>query len=316
MARPHIEPYVDTTVKFKKMTLPGFKKGMHYKMLSLDPDNGACTMTVKFEPGYKLPPGMSYTEYEMLIMKGSVQYGDETYEKGHYLWVPAGVHMPAMHSKRGFTALLMYNHGEPSFVESDEDHELGRRDLLTSVNAYEGITWQIADIFPAVAPGCMVKILKYDELTGAFSFLYSMTANFWQDNISYHDCNEEGYHIWGTSWMMQFGHLPTGGYFWRPPWINHGAFQSDLGCLAFGRTDSELYNYFHFNPWTNPDENQSRAAAMLYRKKPELYKWIAAHDGHNHPHEHGPEDFEHPHYNEDNNPHHPEHGHRHAHKHD
>ena len=308
MARPHIEPFVDRSVKFKKMTLPGFKKGMHYKVLSLDPDNGACTMTVKFDPGYKMPPGMSYTEWEMLVLTGSVKYGDETYEKGHYLWVPAGVHMPAMQTSRGFSALLMYNHAEPSWVESDEDHELARRDLLTSVNSYEGLTWQVANLFPAVAPGCVVKILKYDELTGAFSFLYSMTANFWQDNISYHDCDEEGYHIWGTSWMMQFGHLPTGGYFWRPPWINHGAFQSDLGCLAFGRTTSELYNYFHFNPWTNIEENQERAAAMLNRKKPELYKWIRAQDGHNHPH-----DFEHPHYQEDIDPHHPEHGHHHHH---
>ena len=34
--------------------------------------------------------------------------------------------------------------------------------------------------------------------------------------------------------MMQFGDLPTGGYFWRPPYINHGAFRSELGVLAFG----------------------------------------------------------------------------------
>ena len=51
MARPHIEPFVDRDVPFKKLTLPGFPKGMQYKMLSLDPDNGACTMTVLFEPG-------------------------------------------------------------------------------------------------------------------------------------------------------------------------------------------------------------------------------------------------------------------------
>ena len=87
---------------------------------------------------------------------------------------------------------------------------------------------------------------------------------------------EEGYHIWGTSWMMQFGYLPTGGYFWRPPWINHGAFQSDYGCLAIGRTDSQLHNYFHFNPWTTPEENQERAAAQLHRHKPNLYNWIQA----------------------------------------
>ena len=109
-----------------------------------------------------------------------------------------------------------------------------------------------------------------------------MVPGFHQDNISYHDCAEEAYHIYGTSWMMQFGDLPTGGYFWRPPYINHGAFQSDGGVLAFGRTDGELFNHFHFNPYTEPDENEERAAARLLARKPQLYKWIVAH-GHNHP---------------------------------
>lgn len=215
MARKHIEPFVDREVPFKKMTLPGYKKGMHYKMLSVDEDTGACTMTVKYDAGYKLPPGMSYTEYELIILSGSIKYGDDICVAGYYLRVPAGVHMPAMHVPRGATVMLMYNFAEPSFVESDEDHELAMRDQLTIVDSYEGMQWMPSSgaIYPAVAPGCLLKILKYDPLTEALSFLYCMTPKFWQDNISYHDCAEEAYHIWGTSWMMQFGELPTGGYF-------------------------------------------------------------------------------------------------------
>jgi hypothetical protein len=271
---------------------------MHYKMLSIDEDTGACTMTVKYDAGYKLPPGMSYTEYELIILSGSIKYGDDICVAGYYLRVPAGVHMPAMHVPRGATVMLMYNFAEPSFVESDEDHDLAMRDQLTIVDSYEGMQWMPSSgaIYPAVAPGCLLKILKYDPLTEALSFLYCMTPKFWQDNISYHDCAEEAYHIWGTSWMMQFGELPTGGYFWRPPWINHGAFRSELGILAFGRTDSKLHNYFHFNPWTSPMENRDRAAAQLQRTKPDLFNWAISKDGHNHPH-----DFEHPDYKEKSN---------------
>jgi hypothetical protein len=296
MARKHIEPFVDTEVPFRKMTLPGFKKGMHYKMLSIDEDTGACTMTVKFDAGYKMPPGMSYTEYEMQILSGSIKYGNDVCTTGYYLRVPAGVHMPAMSVPRGATALLMFNYAEPSFVESDADHPLAMRDMLTIVDTYEGMQWMPSSgaIYPAVAPGCLLKILKYDPLTEALTFLYCMTPRFWQDNISYHDCAEEGYHIWGDSFMMQFGNLPTGGYFWRPAWINHGAFSSDLGILGFGRTDSKLHNYFHFNPWTTPAENRDRAAARLARTKPDLFRWAISKDGHNHPH-----DFEHPNWKED-----------------
>jgi hypothetical protein len=96
--------------------------------------------------------------------------------------------------------------------------------------------------------------------------------------------------------MMQFGTLPTGGYFWRPPYINHGSFRSELGIIAFGRTDSKLHNYFHYNPWTSADENRLRSIAQLYRQRPEMYRWVAA-EGHNHPH--GPADFEHTHYQDD-----------------
>ena len=90
--------------------------------------------------------------------------------------------------------------------------------------------------------------------------------------------------------MMQFGDLPTGGYFWRPPYINHGAFANENGIIAIGRTDAHLHNYFHHNPWTTPKENADRAAARLRRMRPSLYKWVRSPDGHNHF-----TDFEYPH---------------------
>jgi hypothetical protein len=110
--------------------------------------------------------------------------------------------------------------------------------------------------------------------------------------------------------MMQFGDLPTGGYFWRPPYINHGAFASKLGILAIGRTDTQLYNHFHFNPWTNIEENRERAANRIMQWKPDLYKWINTH-GHNHPvdfeYDHGHAHGDMPHHHGDG---HVEHKHK------
>ena len=132
-------------------------------------------------------------------------------------------------------------------------------------------------------------MLHYDEKTHGMTFLYCMVPGFWQDNISYHDCAEEAYHIWGTSWMMQFGDLPTGGYFWRPAYINHGCFASERGILAIGRTDGDLHNHFHHDPYSTPQENAERAAARLARQRPAMYKWILTQE-----HNHIPHDFEHP----------------------
>ncbi len=288
MARPHIEPFCDQDVAFKKLTLPGLPPGIEYKMLSIDEDTGACTMSVRFEPGFRKPPGLSLAESELLITRGRMMVGDREYGPGLYLFIPAGVSMPAMSTSGGCIGLLMYNDGPPSFVESDQDADGAKRSGLILLESFDRMPWQVPTLFPQTASGCLIKVLRMDEKTHALSFLYSMVPGFWQDNVSYHDCAEEAYHIYGTSWMMQFGNLPTGGYFYRPPYINHGAFASEGGVLAFGRTDGELHNHFHFNPYTEPEENYQRAVVKMGRARPPINQWFVAHD-HNHV---TPQDFE------------------------
>ena len=263
MARPHIEPYVELDHPFKKFGVSGFK-GSSYKVLSLDTDTGACTLKVRFDGGFKRKPGLSYSDMEIFVLNGKIKVGKQTWTEGHYAFVPAGMAVGQIEVPQGAEALLMFNDSEPSWVESDKNHQLALTEAFSSVNSYEDRPWGGGSIVsPSVATGCLIKLLHYDPVTEALSFLYCMTPRFAQDNISYHDSAEESYHIWGTSWMMQFGELPTGGYFWRPPYINHGSFRCKYGTIAFGRTDSILFNYFHFNPWTNPDENKLRAAAAL-----------------------------------------------------
>ena len=290
MARPHIEPFVDRDVLFKPMPLAGFGSGMHYKMLSLDVDSGACSMTVQLDGGYRQAPGFSWSELELIVIEGEVQVGERTVRKGHYFFVPAGYALPAIASRQGALLLMMYNTAEPSLVESDVHHPEAVTDYYHDVDAFMDIPWDPGGVTrPTVATGCLIKLLNFNVESHALTFLYCMTPGFYQDNISYHDCAEESYHLWGTSWMMQFGEVPTGGYFWRPAYINHGAFASEFGCLALGRTDSKLFNHFHYDPWSRPRENQQRSAARLALRDPLLYNWCVSHD-HNHPH--SPLDFE------------------------
>jgi len=288
--RPHIEPFCDRDVTFKNMRLPGFASGMGYKMLSFDPETGGCTMSVQLEAGYYQPPGFSWGERELIIISGELQVGDRICRKGHYFFLPAGYALPEVRSEQGCLVLEMHNTGEPSHEESTEHHPQAEVGLYHDVDSYMDIPWAMGNVVsPAVASGCLIKLLNYNPISHAMTFLYCMTPGFYQDNISYHDCAEESYHLWGTSWMMQFGDIPTGGYFWRPAYINHGAFASEFGCVALGRTDSKLFNHFHYNPWSKPVENADRSFARIYQRDPLLYKWAFS-EIHNHPH--GPEDFE------------------------
>jgi hypothetical protein len=296
LARPHIEPYVELNDAYRKFDIAGFR-GSLYKVLSLDPDTGACTLKVRFNGGYRRKPGLSYSDLEIFVLDGEFRVGNESWREGHYTFVPAGMALDQIHVPQGAEALVMFNDSEPNFEESRDSHDLALTEGFTSLNGYEDLPWQsLGRVQPSVATGCLSKVLRMDPLSEAYTFLYCMTPRFAQDNISYHDCAEESYHIWGTSWMLQFGELPTGGYFWRPAYINHGSFRCKYGTLALGRTDSRLHNYFHYNPWTNPEDNLRRAAAQVYRQRPLLYEWQAT-EGHNHPD--GPPDFQHPYYHDD-----------------
>lgn len=168
-------------------------------------------------------------------------------------------------------------------MESADHHPLAQVQYYHDVDAMMDIPWDPGGVTrPTVATGCLIKLLNFNLESQAISFLYCMTPGFYQDNISYHDCPEESYHLWGTSWMMQFGEVPTGGYFWRPAYINHGAFASEFGCIALGRTDSKLYNHFHYNPWSTPVENADRSMARLALRDPLLDLDHSHHHHHKH----------------------------------
>ena len=108
MARPHIEPFVELIEGYKKFRLRGFV-GAEYKTLSLDPDTGACTLKVKFNGGFKRPPGLSYSDMELFVLNGEMTVGGKACREGHYFFVPAGVAMGAVEVAQGCEALLYFN---------------------------------------------------------------------------------------------------------------------------------------------------------------------------------------------------------------
>ena len=67
MARPHIEPYCELNEGWKKLDLRGFPRGSEYKVLSMDRDTGACSLKMRLQPGYRRPPGLSYSDIELFV---------------------------------------------------------------------------------------------------------------------------------------------------------------------------------------------------------------------------------------------------------
>lgn len=154
MARPHIEPFCDRDVSFKNMNLSGFSSGMRYKMLSLDNETGACSITVQFDAGYTQAAGFSWSEWGMIVIEGHLKLADRIVRKGHCFYVPAGHAIPAMSAPDGCLVLMLYNTGEPSHVASDEQHALAKTQLYHAVDSYMDICHDLSVLHdPDVLPG-------------------------------------------------------------------------------------------------------------------------------------------------------------------
>jgi hypothetical protein len=266
---------VDADVALKRFSMPGWASGARVRTLSIDPENGACTQIVEFGGGFSQPAGYSTSEWEIYILDGTLQMGDRVLGKDHYLFVPAGYHLPRISTRQGCKAMWFFNDHFPNWMRADgpRDRKVKTSDFV-SVNANDSSRWMVPNFYPQTEPGSLVKILRFEESTGAFTGLYMLCAGFWQDNVSFHDCIEEMYHLWGESWMMQFGYIPTGGYLYRPPYINHGPFQSEYGTYGLFRTDSWLVNYFNWNPFKTPDECRVDVVDRMKRRQPDLMKWV------------------------------------------
>ena len=107
------------------MALTGFQTGFTYKMLSLDPEVGSCTMTgaarwrLQAAARFQLSPSSSSSS-----SKARSKVGDADCVRGHYFYRTGGLCMPEISTEQGALLLMMYNTGEPSHEESDEHHPL------------------------------------------------------------------------------------------------------------------------------------------------------------------------------------------------
>jgi hypothetical protein len=288
MARPHIERYLERRSPWRRLALPGFPRGLGCKVLSLDTDSGAVSLMLRFGRALALPGGRSDSDLELFVLTGALVLGTARRGPGSYLYVPRGVALPPIASPRGATVLAFYNDGPPSFTESDSDHPSAERDRLLALDAYEGLAWDAGGVYPAALPGRLVKVLREAPRSRALTCLYALAPRFRRDAVGYHDCATEAYLLAGETWSLQTGACPAGSYAWRPAYVNHGPCASERGALLLVRSEAELVDHLHGNPWSTPEANRAQAASRLARARPELYAWIAG--GSAPP----PMDFEHP----------------------
>jgi glyoxylate utilization-related uncharacterized protein len=230
MARDHVEFLDPATMAWSDADLPGFPEGTREKTLSADDATGASTRLVSVPAGATATPAAAGADAEVFVVSGGLRIDDRGLRRLDYAHVPAGAAVTYGTTER--CRLLYMPDGDPGAgVEADPD----AAPAVTDVGAMD---WEQPETegFP---DGAARKSLRYDEATGAATWLLGVLPGWRETRVEVHPVVEEGYQVQG-SMTSDRGRFAAGKYFWRPPEVPHGPFETSVGCLTLFRCDGEF----------------------------------------------------------------------------
>jgi len=234
MARPHIEFIQSQVLPF----LPDVyeqRPSVDVRTLSRDPEDGAASTILRYSPGWQLATPQALTCHEELfVLSGALEINGRTYSKHCYAHLPAGYSRNTMSSPQGAVVLTFFS-AEPEAGPSAAYHPDRLVEFLDT-RAMEGQTgkrkhMKSGDWDPS---GTVHKTLYVDPETGERTWLIGLMPYWFSPMIEKHPVAEEEFAVLGDICFPN-GIMRDGGYFWRPPDIEHGPFGTWGGTLHLCR---------------------------------------------------------------------------------
>lgn len=248
MARPHIDFIQAQVLPWETGRYSAFKH-VSTKTLAADPETGACTVILRYPPGWRADgPGYFACDVEIYILNGAVDVNGRRYGLDCYGYWPAGFAQTGVATESGVDVLAFID-GAPHVVPGAPPP--GRFDQSRAVpflDAHE-MTWSREGLDPDYTWfGFQWKVLRYNERTDATTFLLDTPAQRhppqWMARDEVHYCTEEIMILSGEL-CTPYGVLYAGAYLNRPPGIRHGPYYTRFGNLMIGRVDGKLTNNFN-----------------------------------------------------------------------
>ena len=250
MARPHIEFIHAQQLAWEKDLLPGPLGELDCKILSMDTEDGSCSVLLRYPAGWNRNDTAHLSAaQEFFVLDGALEINDQRYGLDCYAYLPAGFTRHGVASPGGAVALTFFDAlpvtttGEGSMIDDPNAPAIPFIDLHETPWDSEGIDPDVMrDRYMAH------KRLRYNPATGDTTFVLEGGAHShsagWEEKPLYHPCVEEMYLLSGNIIGPQ-GVINGGGYFWRPPDIWHGPFVSRMGYLGVFR----FLGGHHVNVW-------------------------------------------------------------------
>jgi len=270
MARPHIEFLHAQQLPWEtgKYTSLGDAR---IKILSEDNETGACTLIVRYPPGWRgTETCYLLSDSEFYVLDGAMTINGQDFTLDCYAYFPGGFIWNSAATDNGVD-LLFYLEGPPDFIHGRPAS--GQFDVSNAVPFLN--THDIPFTQDGVDPdyewfGMSKKVLRHDPRTQAGTFMVEMPPQRhrpdWTGPTELHECVEELFLLSGDL-HCPYGIFHAGMYLYRPPNIRHGPFYTRFGSVMLGRVDGLMENNF----------SESKVDMPLYTShKPVLPKRLSA----------------------------------------
>ena len=239
MARPHIEFVQSQVLPFQEGMPGGARDGVACRILSIDEDNGDSSVQLRYPARWEAPgPHYMDVDEEFFVLEGAIEINGRAYNKHDYGHLPAGYYRATMSSPLG-AVVLTFLSGEAHVISSEAHGSMFDDRLLVEhidTRRMEGETGKRKHMNSGNwdPSGTIHKKLFHNPDNGELTWLIGMMPYWSTPRTEIHPVVEEEFAILGDI-CFPLGMMRDGGYFWRPPGIEHGPFATWGGCLHLCR---------------------------------------------------------------------------------
>jgi hypothetical protein len=238
MVRDHVEFIQVQRVPWRRGRPGGARADVDVRVLSADPVSGACSLLVRYPPGWRQdgPQRLAGAE-EFFVLDGELAIDGRAYGLHCYAYLPAGYLRREAGSAGGAVVLTFFS-ALPTLDASLADPDPRASGLVERLDAF-AMSWERRADTPELRPGRSRKSLRTDPVTGEETWLATGPPHGVPPGGAgpqeTHPVVEEMFMISGDL-HGNCGVMRPGAYFWRPPGILHGPYGTRLGTLLLFRT--------------------------------------------------------------------------------
>jgi hypothetical protein len=236
VGRPHVEFIQGQIIPFERGLYGGARPDVLVRTLSRDDDSGASSTILKYPPGWSRRDAHALAaDEEIFVLEGSLELNGKIYGKHFYAHLPKGFTRTSMASPGGAVVLTFFS-AEPSLGAAGGNIDSRRLVEHCDTRRMPGITGKRPHMNSGDwdASGTVHKSLYVDPDSGERTWLIGMMPYWSTDKAEIHPVVEEEFAILGDI-CFPLGVMRDGGYFWRPPGIQHGPFATWGGALHLCR---------------------------------------------------------------------------------